>query len=405
MTQSVQEQITILTRGTVEVIPEGGLKEKLQASMTKGVPLVVKAGFDPTAPDIHLGHTVLLQKMKQFQDLGHRVVFLIGDFTAMIGDPSGQNEMRKPMTRDEVLRNAETYKEQVFKILSPNKTEVKFNSEWFFEMKAMWFILLAGKQTVARMLERADFKERFKNNKDISIQEFLYPLLQGYDSFQLKADVELGGTDQKFNLLMARTVQERYGQEPQVIMTLPLLVGLDGTEKMSKSLGNYVGITEPPDEIFGKLMSVSDDLMWQYYELLSDLSLEEIQGLKAQVNEGKAHPKDVKALLAEEIAARFHTKEAARKARENFDKVFSHKETPQEMDKIEIQWPEKTILLPVLLEKTGLCKSRTEARNLIRQGGVDVDGRRVSGITEEVPARGQILLKVGKRKFRTIHFV
>jgi len=404
LNKNIKEQLDILKRGTVEIIPEDGLEKKLQRSLRDRKPLIIKAGFDPTAPDIHLGHTVLLQKMRQFQELGHRIVFLIGDFTAMIGDPSGQNEMRKPMTRDEIIKNAETYKDQVFKILDAKKTEVRFNSEWFLKMTPLEFIELASKQTVARTLERADFKKRYTEGRDINLLEFYYPLFQGYDSVALSADVELGGTDQKFNLLMARTIQERYGKEPQVVMTLPLLEGIDGTEKMSKSLGNYIGITDPPMEAFGKIMSISDDLMWRYYELLSDLSIAEIKGLKAKVKEGSLHPMDVKARLAEEIVGRFHSQEDARKAHEEFDSVFSRREAPKDIPIKEIKCKDESIPLPLLLVEAGLCSSRSEARRLIQQGGVDVDGRRARDINEKLPVKGKRLLKVGKRKFCEVHF-
>lgn len=404
MNKNVQEQFDILKRGTVEIIPEEGLEKKLQRSLRDRKPLIIKAGFDPTAPDIHLGHTVLLQKMRQFQDLGHRIVFLIGDFTAMIGDPTGQNEMRKPMTREEIVKNANTYKEQAFKILDAKKTEVRFNSEWLLKMTPLEFIGLASKQTVARTLERADFKKRYTEGRDINLLEFFYPLFQGYDSVALSADVELGGTDQKFNLLMARTIQERYSQEPQVVMTLPLLEGLDGTEKMSKSLGNYIGVTDPPMEAFGKIMSISDDLMWRYYELLSDLSITDIKGLKAQVKEGSLHPMDVKARLAEEVVGRFHSLEDAKKAHDEFDSVFSRREVPKDCPIVEIRCKEGSIPLPLLLVEAGLCSSRSEARRLIQQGGVDVDGRRAKDINEKLPVKGKCLLKVGKRKFCSVRF-
>ena len=405
MNKNIKEQLNILKRGTVEIIPEEGLEKKLQRSLRDRKPLIIKAGFDPTAPDIHLGHSVLLQKMRQFQELGHRIVFLIGDFTAMIGDPSGQNEMRKPMTRDEIIKNAETYKDQVFKILDAKKTEVRFNSEWFLKMTPLEFIELASRQTVARTLERADFKKRYTEGRDINLLEFYYPLFQGYDSVALSADVELGGTDQKFNLLMARTIQERYGKEPQVVMTLPLLEGIDGTEKMSKSLGNYIGITDPPMEAFGKIMSISDDLMWRYYELLSNLSTAEIKGLKAKVKEGSLHPMEVKARLAEEIVGRFHSQEDAKKAHEEFDSVFSRREVPKDIPIVEIKCKDESILLPFLLVEAGLCSSRSEARRLIQQGGVDVDGRRAKDINEKLPVKGKCLLKVGKRKFCKVHFM
>ena len=319
----VEEQIELIERGVVDCISREELRKKLERSIATGKPLKIKAGFDPTAPDLHLGHTVLLQKLKHFQDLGHQVVFLIGDFTGLIGDPTGKSETRKPLTREDIARNAETYKEQVFKILDPEKTEVAFNSEWLGKLDSFEMIRLASELTVARMLEREDFRNRFDSGKPISIHEFLYPLIQGYDSVAMEADVELGGTDQLFNLLMGRDMQRSRGQEPQIVLTLPLLEGLDGVNKMSKSLGNYIGITELPNDIYGKAMSISDDLMFRYFELLSDLSTEEINKLKSDMEQGELHPKQVKQQLARELTTRFHSPQAASLAEQNFDNVFS----------------------------------------------------------------------------------
>ncbi|MBU1138202.1 MAG: tyrosine--tRNA ligase, partial [Proteobacteria bacterium] len=319
---SIEEQIVLLERGVVDCIAHDELVKKLKKAEATGVPLRIKAGFDPTAPDLHLGHTVLLQKLKHFQDCGHDIYFLIGDFTGMIGDPTGKSETRKALTREDVARNAESYKEQVFKILDPEKTRVVFNSEWLGKLDSFDMIRLASELTVARMLEREDFKVRFREGSPISIHEFMYPLIQGYDSVALHADVELGGTDQLFNLLMGRDLQRSRGQEPQVVMTLPLLEGLDGVNKMSKSLGNYIGITEPANDIYGKVLSTSDELMFRYFDLLSDIGSEEIAGLKADMEAGRLHPKKIKQQLARELTARFHSPEAALQAEENFEKVF-----------------------------------------------------------------------------------
>ena len=328
----IAAQLSIIKSGAAELISEEELLRKFKKSLKTGRPLRIKAGFDPTAPDLHLGHTVLIQKIRQFQELGHHIIFLIGDFTGMIGDPTGKSETRKPLTKEDVARNAETYKAQIFKILDEKKTEVVFNSSWMNNLSVSDLIILASKYTVARMLERDDFKKRYSGNRPIAIHEFLYPLIQGYDSVVLNADVELGGTDQKFNLLVGRELQREFGQEPQVVITMPLLEGLDGTNKMSKSLGNYVGITEPPGEIFGKIMSVSDELMLRYYELLSSISNTEIEALKDGLKKGTAHPKDAKSNLAKEIVARFHGKDAAVKAASEFDKVFKSKGLPEAIE-------------------------------------------------------------------------
>ncbi len=389
-----EEQIEIIKRGTVEIIKE----EELLAKLRGGRPLRVKAGFDPTAPDIHLGHTVLLEKMRQFQQLGHEVIFLIGDFTGMIGDPSGKSETRKPLTEEEVLRNAETYKEQVYKVLDPEKTRIRFNSEWFSKMSALEIVRLGAMQTVARMLERDDFKKRFEARQDITILEFYYPLFQAYDSVHLKADVELGGTDQRFNLLMGRTFQKRSGLDEQVVIMLPLLEGTDGVQKMSKSLGNYIGISEPPREMYGKLMSISDALMIKYYELLSHVSLEELDALKKGIEDGTVHPKKAKEALALEIVGRYWGREEALKAREEFERVFKEKRLPDDIPEIETAWEDSGIWVPRILKEGGLCKSTGEAMRLMQQGGVWVNDRRVTDPQERL-AEGEYVIKVGKRRF------
>ena len=402
--KSVEEQIALIERGTVDFHSRDDLVKKLTRSLETGVPLTIKAGFDPTAPDLHLGHTVLIQKLKHFQTLGHQVVFLIGDFTGLIGDPTGKSDTRPPLTPEDVARNAETYKEQVFKILDPDKTRVVFNSTWLGKLTSFEMIRLASELTVARMLERDDFKKRFESNRPISIHEFLYPLIQGYDSVALKADVELGGTDQLFNLLMGRDLQRSRGQEPQVVLTTPLLEGLDGVNKMSKSLGNYIGISESPDSIFGKVMSVSDELMFRYYELLSDLSLAEIGELKAKVAAGELHPKAVKVQLARELVARFHNPAAADEAERAFDQVFARHEVPDEVEEVRIAADEAEIWLPKLLLDAGLVKSTSDGRRMIQQAAVAIDGEKVTDSTANVPCRGTVLLKVGKRKFCRVLF-
>ncbi|HSB51705.1 MAG TPA: tyrosine--tRNA ligase [Dissulfurispiraceae bacterium] len=395
---SPEKQLEIVKRGTVEILPEKELLDKLRRSHKNGTPLLIKAGFDPTAPDIHLGHTVLLEKMRQFQELGHTVLFLIGDFTGMIGDPTGKSETRKPLTREDVLRNAETYKDQVFKILSPERTVIRFNSEWLGAMTATDLIRLAATQTVARMLEREDFKQRFVGQTPIGIHEFLYPLLQGYDSVALKADVELGGTDQKFNLLMGRELQREYGQEQQVLLIMPLLEGLDGVKKMSKSLGNYVGIFDPPQEMFGKLMSISDELMLKYYELLSHISLEELASLREDLKAGTVHPKKAKESLASEIVERYWGREAALRAAEEFQRIFKEKGLPDEVPTISVQWDEDEMWLPKIMKTAGVAPSTTEAVRLIKQGAVHIDEFREVDADRKLP-RGTYLLKAGKRKF------
>ncbi len=396
-----EKQLETIKRGTVEIIPEGKLLEKLEHSYKTKIPLKVKAGFDPTAPDIHIGHTVLLEKMRQFQDLGHEVVFIIGDFTGMIGDPSGKSEIRKPLTKDEVFKNAETYKKQVFKILDPEKTSITFNSEWLSVMNVMDFVKLGALQTVARMLERDDFKKRFESQKDISILEFYYPLLQAYDSVHLKADIEIGGTDQKFNLLMGRTMQKRMGVQEQVVITMPLLEGTDGVNKMSKSLGNYIGITEQPKDIFGKIMSITDELMLRYYELLSHISVDELKKLQNGLKDGSVHPKKAKEDLALEIVERYHGKEASIKAKEEFEHIFKEKGLPDEIPFFKVKWEDKEMWLPQIMKDSGLSKSTSEALRVIKQGGVSINGKKWDSPDKNLP-KGEYLLKVGKRKFLKI---
>ncbi|GAB4300626.1 MAG: tyrosine--tRNA ligase [Desulfuromonadia bacterium] len=401
---TVSEQMAVIRRGAVEILVEEELQEKLAKSVETGVPLRIKAGFDPTAPDLHLGHTVLLQKMRQFQRLGHEVYFLIGDFTGMIGDPTGKSETRKALTREDVLRNAETYKEQVFKILDPEKTRVVFNSQWLSPLTATEMIGLAARYTVARMLERDDFGKRYANQMPISIHEFLYPLIQGYDSVALKADVELGGTDQKFNLLVGRELQREWGQRPQSVITMPLLEGLDGVNKMSKSLGNYIGINEPPDEIFGKVMSVSDTLMLRYYELLSDATLEEIATLKGDIATGSLHPMEAKKRLGREIVARYHGESAARHAEENFVRRFRDNQIPEDMPVITIPGGEGTMLVSRVLVQAGVVPSNSEGKRAIQGGGVKVDGEKISDAMAELPCRGEYVVQVGKRRFARVRF-
>ncbi len=400
---SIEDQLALIERGTVECISRRELIEKLKKSEQSGVPLKIKAGFDPTAPDLHLGHTVLLQKLKHFQDLGHEVQFLIGDFTGMIGDPTGKSDTRKALTQEDVARNAETYKEQVFKILDPEKTKVVFNSTWLGQLSSFDMIRLASELTVARMLEREDFKNRFDNGKPISIHEFLYPLIQGYDSVAMEADVELGGTDQLFNLLMGRDLQRSRGQEPQVVLTMPLLEGLDGVNKMSKSLGNYIGITESSGEIYGKVLSVSDDLMFRYYDLLSDLSTTEIALLKSRMEKGEIHPKEVKKQLARELTARFHGDEEALKAEENFENVFQQKGLPDDIPEKTVQSHEPVWLAQLLVE-AGLVSSTSEGRRMIKQNAVSLGGSKVTDMNLNVEPEGEVLLRVGKRRFCKVIF-
>jgi tyrosyl-tRNA synthetase len=394
---SLDDALTLIGRGAEEILVRDSLRHKLE----KGRPLRVKAGFDPTAPDLHLGHTVLINKLRQFQELGHEVMFLIGDFTGMIGDPTGKNVTRQPLTREDVLANAQTYEHQIFKILDPTKTTIVFNSSWMGEMSAADLVQLAARHTVARMLERDDFNKRYQGGQPIAIHEFLYPLIQGYDSVALKADVELGGTDQKFNLLVGRQLQEAYGQDPQVIITMPILEGLDGVQKMSKSLGNYIGITDAPDDMFGKLMSISDELMWRYFELLSFRSMQEILGFRQQLEAG-GNPRDIKFLLAEEIIARFHSDAAAAQARANFIARFQKGAMPDDM-------PEKTLVadgsglrVTNLLRDAGLVSSTSDAMRMIKQGAVRIDGERVVDVTLSCALGETHVYQVGKRRFTRV---
>ncbi len=395
---AVDEALAIIRRGAEEILIEEELIEKLKS----GKPLKVKAGFDPTAPDLHLGHTVLLNKMRQLQDLGHEIQFLIGDFTGMIGDPSGKNETRPPLTREQVEMNAETYRKQVFKVLDPQKTKILFNSMWLDKLTPVDLIKLAATHTVARMLERDDFHKRFTSNQPIAIHEFLYPLLQGYDSVAMEADIELGGTDQKFNLLMGRELQKHFGKKPQVVIMLPLLPGLDGIKKMSKSLGNYIGIDETPEQIFGKVMSISDETMWLWFELISFRSIEDIKKLRDQVNDGM-NPRDVKFLLGEEIVARFHNEEAGRQARENFVAQFQKGQLPDDMPELDIEVGAKGMPIPNLMKTAGLVESTSEAIRMLQQGAVRVDGERVVDRNVLLLSGKTIILQVGKRRFAKIH--
>ena len=394
--KAAKAQLELLKQGVVEIIDEKELIKKLE----KGKPLRIKAGYDPTAPDLHLGHTVLIRKLKTFQDLGHEVCFLIGDYTATIGDPSGRNETRPPLTPDEISKNVKTYEEQVYKILDPQKTKIYFNSKWFEQWPASEMIKLASRYTVARMLERDDFEKRYEAGHPLAVHEFLYPLLQGWDSVEMKADVELGGTDQKFNLLMGRHLQRQEKQEEQVVMTLPLLEGVDGVEKMSKSKGNYIGITESPDEIFGKLMSITDDLMWRYYELLTDLNPLEIKKLKDQVTKETYHPRQAKVDLAKKIVTDFHSRAAGDAAHGRFEQLFKKKEIPDAIEEVILLASADKKSLAQLISEQGMASSNSEARRLIAQGGVTVNGERFSESQGEIIMKGEYLLKVGKRKFK-----
>jgi tyrosyl-tRNA synthetase len=399
----VAEQIAYLKKGVAEVIPEDEFKAKLEQSAKTGKPLRVYLGVDPTAPDLHLGHTVVLRKLKHFQDMGHIAVFLIGDFSAMIGDPTGVSETRPPLTREQVDRNAQTYLEQVFKILDREKTEVRYNSEWLSKLSAEEIVRLCSKYSLARMLEREDFRSRLQNNQPISVHELLYPLLTAVDAVNLKSDVELGATEQKFNLLVHRAIQREYGLPGQAILTMPILVGLDGSRKMSKSLGNYVGITEPPQEMFGKMMSIPDELMWSYYELLTDRTPAEISALKLEVSGGKLHPMDAKMRLAEEVISDFHGADAARKAAENFQRVFRDRQAPAEAPVQKLaKGPAKK--LTTLLVELGLAPSKAEAERLIKQKAVEIDGTTIEDARKEVDLSKPVsfLLRAGKKKFLQI---
>jgi len=395
--KSAEEQMEMVARGTDEIIPKSELANRLAV----GRPLRVKAGFDPTAPDLHLGHTVLINKMRHFQELGHEAIFLIGDFTGMIGDPSGKSATRPPLSREQIEANAATYKEQIFKILDPDRTTVDFNSRWMDELGAAGLISLASRYTVARMLERDDFSKRYKSNQPIAIHELLYPLAQGYDSVALKADVELGGTDQKFNLLVGRELQKQYGQAQQVVVTVPLLEGLDGVNKMSKSLDNYVGITEPPNEMFGKLMSVSDELMWRYFDLLSFRTNSEIYRMRENMEAG-TNPRDIKFLLADEIVERFHSASAATRAKEEFIRRFQKGAMPDDMPELDIDAVDGKLPLANLLKLAGLTNSTSESHRMVTQGAVKIDGEPVKDSRAEIDAHSSHVYQVGKRRFAKV---
>ena len=390
----MQDDLAIIKRGTDEILTESDLKKKLES----GKQLIIKAGFDPTAPDLHLGHTVLLNKLRHFQDLGHKVIFLIGDFTGQIGDPSGKNKTRPTLDKKELIKNAKTYEKQVFKILKKDLTEVRFNSEWCNELGAAGLISLASKYNVARMLERDDFNKRYNANQSIALHEFLYPLVQGYDSVALKADIECGGTDQKFNLLVGRELQRSYDQEPQVVLTVPILEGLDGTNKMSKSLSNFIAIDEQPDEMFGKIMSISDELMWRWFELLSFMPENEISILKKEVENG-ANPRDIKFILAEELVDRFHEKGEGSNCKQKFLERFQKGAMPSDIKEVNIDIENETILLTNLLKTVEMTSSTSEAMRLIKQGGVKIDSEKVSNIKLEIKKGSEAVYQVGKRKF------
>jgi len=395
----IKEQLEVIRRGTVEIIPEDELVKKLEHSIKTKKPLRIKQGFDPTAPDIHLGHTVGLRKLKQFQELGHKIVLIIGDYTGMVGDPSERSSTRPQLTRDEVMRNAETYQKQFFKIIDKSKTEVHFNGEWFSKMSFLDIIHLASRFTLARMLERDDFSKRYYQQVPISLHELFYPLMQAYDSVAIKADVEIGATEQKFNLLAGRQIQEVYGQEPQIALTVPVLVGIDGVQRMAKSTGNYIGVDERPGEIFGKIMSIPDDLIYPYFELLTDLSLEELKKIRKDMDGQKVNPMILKKRLGAEMVSLYHSKKDALKAQQEFEKVFSKKELPEEIPVFKLDYDEPKIWIVKLLTTTRLCSSSGQARRLIRQGGVYLDDKRVEDENLEIPVKGEKLLKVGKRKF------
>jgi tyrosyl-tRNA synthetase len=395
----IEEQLDHLRRGAVEIIREEELVEKLKRAQKTGKPLRVKAGFDPTAPDIHIGHTVLIRKMKHFQELGHTVIFLIGDFTGLIGDPSGRSATRRQLTPEEVQRNAETYKQQIFKILDPQRTVIDFNTRWMMALGSDGFIRLAAKYTIARILEREDFSNRMKNQLPIAMHELLYPIVQGYDSVALEADVELGGTDQRFNLLVGRDLQREFGQEQQIVLTMPLLEGLDGVQKMSKSLGNYIGINESPNEQFGKIMSISDELMFRYYELLTDIPLHEIQKLRADIASGERHPMDVKADLGARIVTDYHGANAAEAAREEFNRVFRKRENPEDIETQKISIAAGPMRLTRLLASLNLAPSNTEAQRLIESGAVHINDQRITDPKAKISQAGEFLFKVGKRRF------
>lgn len=396
----IEDALEIIKRGSDEILLEDGLIEKLK----KNKPLVIKAGFDPTAPDLHLGHTVLINKLRQFQDLGHDIHFLIGDFTGMIGDPTGKNITRKPLTKEQVLENAKSYKEQVFKILDEKKTTVVFNSKWMDKMDAADLIKLAANQTVARMLERDDFSKRYSSGQPIAIHEFLYPMIQGYDSVVLKADVELGGTDQKFNLLMGRELQKSHGQTPQVILTMPILEGLDGVQKMSKSLNNYIGVSDAPDDMFGKIMSISDELMWRYFELLSFRPMTEIEQFKKDIDNG-TNPRDIKFILAKEIITRFHDDVSAEKAQQNFIDRFKKGKIPDDIEEFEMQSTDGVLGIAYIIKDSGMTNGTGEAIRMIKQGAVKIDGEKITDTRLSIDIGTTKVYQVGKRKFAKVTIV
>ena len=406
MKSKIDEQLAYLTKGCVDVVPLAELKAKLEKSLATGKPMTIKVGFDPSAPDLHLGHTVVIRKMRHFQQLGNRVVFLIGDFTGLIGDPTGKKTTRPQLTEEDLKANAATYKRQIYKLLDPETTVIDFNSRWLGELGSAGWIRLAAMVTVAQMLERDDFKKRYESQQPISLHEFLYPLAQAYDSVALEVDVELGGTDQLFNLLVGRHLMREHGQEPQIVMTLPLLEGLDGVEKMSKSLGNYVAVEDPPFEMFGKIMSISDDLMWKYWLLLSDRSQAEIEADQKRVADGKFHPMDAKKNLASSIVAEFHSDDEAVAAQQEFERVFSARNLPQDIPELELEADADSLLLAKVLVQAGLAPSNSEARRLITQGGVKVEGEAVRDIKVSLETSGaeSILVQVGKRKFARLRF-
>jgi tyrosyl-tRNA synthetase len=405
-TLSLDEEFAFLIKGAVDLIEKADLRRKLERSRKTNKPLTVKVGFDPTAPDIHLGHTVVIRKMRHFQMMGHRVVFLIGDFTGLIGDPSGKKSTRPALSREEVAANAETYRKQIYKLLDPETTEVKFNSEWLGALGAEGMVRLAGKYTLARIMERDDFRNRWENHQPISVHELLYPLAQGYDSVALEADVEMGGTDQLFNLLVGRDLMREYQQEPQVVLTMPLLEGLDGIEKMSKSLGNYIGIDEAPDSIFGKVMSISDELMWKYYLLCTDKTPDEIDGLREEVAKGARHPMDAKKALARSIIADFHSEDDATKAEAEFTRIFSERQAPTDVEVIELEASAEPMPVVKMIASAGLAPSNSEARRLVAQGGVSVDDDKIDDAktTLDATAGKSYYLKVGKRRFAQVVF-
>ncbi len=401
----IEEQLKVINRGVAELISEGELKKKLEKAAEEDRPLRVKLGLDPSAPDIHLGHTVVLQKLKQFQDLGHQVILLIGDFTGRIGDPTGKSKTRPQLTEEQIKENAKTYQEQIFKVLDPDKTELVFNSEWLGEMDFADVINLSANYTVARMLEREDFSQRYKNNQAISIHEFFYPLMQGYDSVAIEADVELGGTDQKFNLLVGRDLQKEYGQDPQVIIMMPILEGLDGVKKMSKSLGNYIGINDKPSDMYGKVMSIPDKLLIRYFELLTDISLEELKDLKSGINNGEVHPMEAKKRLAKTIVIKYYDEAAAKEAAKEFERVFKEGKLPDDMLEVEIKsddLEDGEMWIVKLVAATGLVDSNSQARRMIKQGAVKIDDEKYDKINLDVEVKDGMVVRIGKRRFAKI---